>query len=419
MSILAGAEFVVAFYEELPAYLAKKKENKEHQKEYKKLRSFLQKTRRSLEKIQDDTSRHASIEQKRFIDAMVGLASEYLEYGHETEASKKHKKAIEYALYVWSILSPLPKKIKQMSLTEEQANESHFYSIESLTNLLYTHEKISDFYHAIFALPFEKIKKASDGFRKQYLHLASAGTQEGMVYASSMAERMKKMYHDYTVIYEFARLTNDTSKYAYVMLMNTMPPIVIEALERPITPKEEKELRDYVNWLEKQVKKQDWSKYLRFDVPVEQLIAEERENDELFDVPTPLDVVEVVPQTAEGTSEAEETTLVGTTLETVQTPTLEETSVETATEDVTTTEEVVEQTVTLEIAEEIPTQESVEEPTTAETTESTTLPETSEEPTLEPMTQLPLTSSEETTEEVDSEVELVTEEQSEPLSQEE
>ena len=414
MSILAGAEFVVTFYEKLPQYLALHNEGKAYAKDYKKLSSFFRKVKSSLNKIQDDISLHAAKEQTKFIDAMLVLASEYLEHGQETEICRTQKQTIEYALFVWSHLSPLPKKIKQLSLACEQANEGHYYSIEKLTQLLYMHQSISEFYIETFQSPFEKIKKASDGFRKQYIHLATARAQEGMAFATSMADSMKQMYHDYTLIYEFARLTNDTSKYAYVMLMNAMPSIVIEALDRPISPKEANALRSYVKWLEKQIKKQDWSKYLRLDIPLEELIAEERANDDLFDTPTPLDVdtttlPEETPEIEEPVTEEPVTEEpVSVTTEETAMPELIETTEE------TTTVETTEELTPTEQTEETPLTEMAEEPVPTEPIEETTvseLPEecTTTEETEEIIVETPEQTATEPTGEVDFEVELLEE----------
>ena len=78
MSIISTAEFLVEFYEKLPEYLGAKSTDKASLKDFKKLKAFLKKVKGQLLKIKDDSSMHAAREQKKFVDATLALATEFL-----------------------------------------------------------------------------------------------------------------------------------------------------------------------------------------------------------------------------------------------------------------------------------------------------------------------------------------------------
>lgn len=383
MSILYGAEFVFAFYEKLPEYLASKNRDKTRAKEYKRLAAFLQKTKSTLDKLRDSTSIHAAREQKIFIDAMISLAQEYLTNGGETEACAKYQEDIEYALFVWGLLSPLPKKIESLSRNAEKANESHYYSTEKLTNMLFDAPKNLTFYYDMFRTPFEKIKRASETYRAQYIRLAkAASSEEGMTFATSMAESMKQMYYSYTLIYEVLNLTLKTSKCAYVTMFNSMPSVIIGALSRELTKKDIKVLRDYVKRLDKLCRENDWMKFLRIEIPTEELLASEPapELEETADEP-------IVPENEAPIEDMTQATP-------VDEPTSDEPTEETVAPDETAAPKVVEEQTPAE-AEEVTEEEAPEltveqaapeaapEEAASEVEETTDTPTEAEETALE------------------------------------
>ena len=367
MSILTGAEFVVAFYEKLPDYLLSKVSAKANAKDLKKLKTFLQSVKARLEKIKDNVSLHAAAEQKKFIDAFLSLTSDFLVEKRETENAKKQKETIEYALFVWEVLAPLPKKIRQLSRDEEVANESHYYALDELAERVFSNGDAS-FYIDTFVQPLEKIERAAVAFHEKYVHLATPSVQEGIAFSSTMAEGMKKMCRDFTLIHEFARRTRDTNKYAYVLLMNAMPAVVFEVLENPMTKKQSKELENYIKTLEKQCNQYGWTNLLQDEInPPHITVTLEQTGGTIDDIDLEEETVdEIVPEepATEPTTDVVESV---TTEEVADVPVTEDATPEVTQE--TTTEEATEPTT--DVVTET-TNEEVTEPTTAQTEEATT-----------------------------------------------
>ena len=318
---------------------------------------------------------------------MISLAGEYLAHGAETEACAAYRETIDYSLYVWGILSPLPKKIAALSRNSEKANESHYYSVEKLTGMLFDNPKQYGFYFDMFRTPFEKIKRASETYRAQYIRLATAASsEEGMTFATTMAKMMKEMYYSYTLIYEVLNLSLMTSKFAYVTMFNSMPKIIIEALSTELTPKDIKELRAYVKKLEKLCRENDWMKFLRIEIPTEELLTSEpapattadepieeleapAEEAPIEEVPTEDAPIEEAPtEEAPVEESAEEGTACVEVSEETREQAAEETAEEASTEE--TGDEASEEA-SPEVTEEPTTEETTAEETTTEATEQT------------------------------------------------
>ena len=237
MSIISTAEFLVAFYEKLPEYLMAQSATKANIKDYKRLKSFMQKIKNRLATLKDDVSLHAAHEQKKFVDATLALATEFLRAKKDTEETSYQKEVIEYTLYVWSLYASLPKTIQKFALDGERAKASDYYEVYGLSEEVISKPLNFAFYQTMFFEPFEKIRRASAVFQEKYIHLASPSAQEGMAFTSTVAEEMKKMCRDFTLIYAFADRVRQTSRHTFVLFMNAMPSVVFELLESPMTKK--------------------------------------------------------------------------------------------------------------------------------------------------------------------------------------
>ena len=274
MSIISTAEFLVAFYEKLPEYLMAQSATKANIKDYKRLKSFMQKIKNRLATLKDDVSQHAAREQKKFVDSTLALATEFMQAKKENEETLYQKEVIEYTLYVWSLYSSLPKTIQKYTLEGEKAKACDYYEVLELSESVISTPLNFAFYQKMFFEPFEKIRRAASVFHEKYVGLATPSAEEGMAFASSVAETMKKMCRDFTLIYTFADRVLQTSRHTFVHFMNTMPSVVFELLENPMTKKSEKELRSFIKHLEKQCKRFGWLELLNDELLLATPIAE-------------------------------------------------------------------------------------------------------------------------------------------------
>ena len=271
--MLKGAEFVLDFYEKLPEFLLSGVQGKTNAKDYKRLKGFLQSAKNSLKEIKDEVSLHGASEQKRFIDAYLSLTEIFLTDKRETEDALIARENAEYALFVWKLLSPIPKKIRQLKTAPDKASSHDYYAIEQLFSRMLSCGPCAAFYEETFITPTRKIQRAADAFLEQYTRLSTSAAQESTAFTATLAQSIQKMCRDYTLLNGFIERLREMSVHTFVVFMNNMPSVVFDILENTMTKKQLGQFTTYIKSVEKLCKVYGWRDLVEAEITLP--VAEE------------------------------------------------------------------------------------------------------------------------------------------------